>query len=197
VARSISADVAGTSPSSPAQWVDLHGDALFRYALVRVRDASIAEDLVQDTLLAGIGAAQEFEQASSERTWLIGIMRHKVMDHFRVLTRERRIWVDGHALEQETASEFDGQGYWCATVGSWQSPERSLEESEFWSIFADCVGQLPEALRAPFALRELDGIDTGELAATFGTTRNNIWVMLSRARQRLRHCLQVRWFAEE
>lgn len=181
----------------PANWVDTHGDVLFRYAVVRVKDSAAAEDLVQETLLAGIGSVQAFEQTSSERTWLLGILRHKIMDHFRTVTRDRRLWVDRSVFEEETAAEFDSQGHWSATIGSWQSPERSFEDGEFWDIFADCVGQLPEALRAPFALRELDGVDTEELAVAFGTTRNNIWVMLSRARQRLRHCLQARWFGEE
>ncbi len=75
----------------PATWLDRHGDALYAYALMRVRDASVAEDLVQDTLLAAIRSVDRFKGESSERTWLIGILKHKVLDHWRRAGRERRL----------------------------------------------------------------------------------------------------------
>lgn len=181
------------STVEPADWLSVHGDVLFHYALARVRHEATAEDLVQDTLLAAIGSKHSFRGASSERTWLIGIMRHKILDHFRGLAREQKLWAD---LPNEGAidADFDEQGRWTATVGAWQSPETSLEQSEFWTVLFDCAGRLPEPLQAPFALRELDGIETDELAAIFRTTRNNVWVMLSRARQQLRKCLEINWF---
>lgn len=180
-------------PGNAAEWVQSHGDVLFHYALARVQDKATAEDLVQDTFLAAMSSVGSFRGASSERTWMIGIMRHKILDHFRALGRERELWVDPPP-EGDAEAEFDEQGRWAARIGSWQSPEQSLEQSEFWQVFVDCAGRLPETLRGPFALRELDGIETDELAAIFRTTRSNIWVMLSRARQRLRRCLEINWF---
>ena len=82
-----------TSPSrGPAQmnpecWLDKHGDCLFRYALVRVRKREVAEDLVQETLLAAMRGREKFGGRSSERSWLCGILKHKVSDHFRKLVQ--------------------------------------------------------------------------------------------------------------
>src|SRR5262245_48628437 len=81
-----------TNPDSkplldPTYWLEHHGDYLYRYALTRVRERSVAEDLLQETLLAAMGGFQEHEGRSSERTWLVGIMRHKIVDHFRRLAR--------------------------------------------------------------------------------------------------------------
>src|ERR1051325_2552569 len=71
----------------PSKWLDSHGDYLYRYALVRVRDAGVAEDLLHETLLAAVGAHKGHAGRSSERTWLVGIMKHKVIDYFRRVTR--------------------------------------------------------------------------------------------------------------
>jgi RNA polymerase sigma-70 factor (ECF subfamily) len=194
--RSVDADTGQASEDStvgPDEWLSVHGDVLFHYALARVRHEETAEDLVQDTLLAAISSRHAFRGASSERTWLIGIMRHKILDYFRGLAREQKLWADP-PNEGAIDADFDEEGRWAASVGAWQSPEKSLEQREFWTVFVDCAGRLPEALRAPFALRELDGINTDELAAILRTTRNNVWVMLSRARQQLRKCLEINWF---
>lgn len=180
----------------PAAWVDKHGDALYRYALVRVRDQSTAEDLVQDALLTACSTTASFKGQSSERTWLIGILRHKVLDHFRRVARERSM--SDMLDQQQTArfQEFDGEDNWIHPVSHWDHPERSLEKAEFWVVFEECVGRLPERLRTPFALRELEGLNSEALADVLNTTRNNLWVMLSRARQQLRRCLEARWFRE-
>jgi RNA polymerase sigma-70 factor, ECF subfamily len=177
----------------PAEWVDRHGDILFRYAIVRVRDEAAAEDLVQETLLAAMNGARSFRRQSTERTWLIGILRHKVLDHFRRLARERQLWSDAADIV-DTGSEFDERGRWSAEVVEWQSPERSLERVEFWQVFDDCVSRLPDKLKTPFALRELDGVESEVLADVLKVSKNNLWVMLSRARKQLRSCLEHRWF---
>lgn len=189
------AKAVGTDEGGPDEWVDRHGDALFRYALSRVRDAGAAEDLVQETLLAAVRASEDFKHRSSERTWLIGILRHKVLDHFRHAAREKKVLV--RRLEASVEEdEFDAEGGWKVEVAEWNTPEESLEKAEFWRAIETCVDDLPENLKAPFVLREFDGVDCDGLAEDLGVTKNNLWVMLSRARQKLRHCLQHRWFAQ-
>ncbi len=183
--------------TSPADWVDRHGDALFGYALARVRNRAAAEDLVQETLLAAVKSAAAFRGGSSERTWLVGILRHKLLDYYRALGRERALW-DQEAFEEEpSGGPFDERGRWRHPPAPWPSPEAALERREFWKIFDACTDRLPDSLRGPFLLRELEGLDTKALAATLETTPNNVWVMLSRARQRLRRCLEVNWFGKE
>jgi len=179
----------------PATWLDHHGNALYAYALMRVRDASVAEDLVQDTLLAAIRSVARFKGESSERTWLIGILKHKVLDHLRRAGRERRLDEGMVPTEGEEAQHFDDQGQWRVEVAEWSDPERSLEREEFWQTLQDCVGKLPDRLAILFTLRELDGMETDKLMETLNiSSHNNVWVMLSRVRQRLRKCLETHWF---
>jgi len=178
-------------------WLDEHGDVLFRYALVRVRDSSVAEDLLQETLLAAMTTADSFQGASSERTWLIGILRHKLLDFFRRTAREREFEKDWASAPDAGRQEFDEQGQWKVALGEWGSPEKSLAKAEFWRVFNSCIDALPEQLRTPFALRELEGLDTDAVIRTLDiSSKNNLWVMLSRARQKIRSCLQAQWFEE-
>ncbi len=178
----------------PATWLDQHGNALYAYALMRVRETSVAEDLVQDTLLAAIMSVDRFKGESSERTWLIGILKHKVLDHLRQLGRVRRLDESMMPIEGEEAQHFDDRGRWRVETAEWSNPERSLEREEFWQTLQDCIGKLPDRLAILFTLRELDGMETDALMETLNISRhNNVWVMLSRARQRMRQCLETNW----
>ncbi len=97
--------------------------------------------------------------------------------------------------DAEEAGYFDERGQWRVEVAEWSDPERSLEREEFWQTLQDCVGKLPDRLAILFTLRELDGMETDALMETLNIlSRNNVWVMLSRARQRLRQCLETNWF---
>lgn len=186
-----------SSELDPATWLDQHGDVLYRYAVARVRDEATAEDLVQETLLAAIGAAESFKAGSTERTWLIGILRHKLLDFFRRAARERELQRDWSTSRGDEGQDFDERGNWNVTVSEWGSPEKSLEQTEFWQTFNGCLDALPEQLRTPFALRELEGLGTDALIKTLDiSSKNNLWVMLSRARHRIRSCLQASWFEE-
>ena len=179
---------------NPDNWLEQYGDIMFRYAVARVRDKPVAEDLVQEALLAAIGAADRFKGDSTEQTWLIGILRHKVLDHLRRLSRERHTQLDW-ADSSNAPAAFDEQGQWTVPVAEWATPEKSQAQAEFWQVFNGCLDNLPEQLRTPFTLRELDGLDTDVLVETLNiSTKNNLWVMLSRARQRIRQCLQTKWF---
>jgi len=181
----------------PDTWLERHGDILFRYAVARVQDPMVAEDLVQETLLAAISAADTFKSDSTEQTWLIGILKHKVLDYLRKTSRERRLeaaWAEG---DIEINDNFDQHGHWRAEIDAWAAPEHSLANAEFWQVFDGCLGKLPEQLRTLFALRELDGMDSDVLIETMNiSSKNNLWVMLSRARQHLRQCLQTKWFTD-
>lgn len=181
------------TPPDPVSWLDNHGDALFGYAYSRVRDRSVAEDLVQETLLAALHGLDDYAHTSSERTWLTGILRHKLLDHFRRVTRDQALWSEDTPVD-ESDGEFDDKGRWRAPPAAWSAPESSLDREQFWRTFDGCVDNLPEKLRTPFLLRELDGLETSDLTHLLRVTRNNLWVMLSRARNHLRRCLQRQWF---
>ena len=182
-------------PLNPAGWVDEHGDALYRFALLRVKDQHVAEDLVQETFLSALQSADRFKGKSSIRTWLVGILKHKTIDYFRKNTREVSA-SDLNMWEEEDDQEyFDKGGHWKKGPQEWNtSPEQLVENQEFWSTFQNCLGNLPEAHRRAFALRELDGIDSEEICKILSITSTNLWVMLHRARSRLRKCLDIHWF---
>ncbi len=178
----------------PVNWLDEHGDALYAYALMRVREPSQAEDLVQETLLAAFKAVENYRGESTERTWLIGILKHKVLDHFRRMGREETL-SEEYEASMEKAPLFNETGQWTIRPRNWEEPERSLEQEQFWNTMNNCVENLPVKLRTLYILREFDGIETDTLLDTLNiSSKNNLWVMLSRARLQLRHCLETNWF---
>ena len=182
----------------PTTWVDAHGDVLYRYALLRVKDTHVAEDLVQETFISALEGLAAFKGGSSVRTWLVGILKHKILDYFRRSTREI-VSSDLTALEGETEDEtFNRLEQWRHAPSSWKdSPDKLLENKEFWKVFVHCLDGLPESFRRAFALRELDGLGTEETRKILGVTSTNLWVMLHRARAKLRNCLDDNWFCQK
>lgn len=179
----------------PTNWVDEHGDALFRFAMLRVKDTNVAEDLVQETFLSALKGIERFKGGSSLRTWLVGILKHKIIDHFRK-NRSEMSATDLTALENETPEErLERAQSSGASAGDWiGTPDNLLENKEFWSVFRTCLEGLPETHRRAFALREFDGVKGDEICKILGITSTNLWVILHRARRKLRGCLQANWF---
>jgi RNA polymerase sigma factor (sigma-70 family) len=128
-------DRIGENPAAdPESWVDRHGDCLYRYALLRLLSPDRAADIVQETFMEALNARSSFAARSSERTWLIGILRHKIIDHFRKSGREQAV-VNGVALEAVDESAFDRRGHWKAGPSSWRGdPLRDIETREFWRL---------------------------------------------------------------
>lgn len=177
----------------PAAWVDRHGDVLYRFALARLRNAELAENCVQETFLAALAARDTFSGRSSERTWLVGILKRKVYDHYRTTAREAPA-EDPDAELGPVPDLFDDRGRWKVGPAEWGSPDGDLEKAEFRAVLAACMEALPGRLRESFTMREMDGLDAGELCKVLGVTETNLWVMLHRARTRLRQCLEANWF---
>lgn len=184
----------------PAAWLDEHGDSLFRYAMTRLRDRALAEDFVQETLLAALQSHDRFDGRSSERTWLVGILKHKIADHFRRTSRERP--VAGDEIESVAGDEYFAEsgkwaGHWKAEFApvEWTAtPETELEHAEFWKVVDGCLSPLPERMARAFTLREIDGLSTEEICEILQVSTSNLWVLLHRARLRLRRCIEVNWF---
>jgi RNA polymerase sigma-70 factor (ECF subfamily) len=180
----------------PAKWVDEHGDALFRFALLRVKDTHVAEDLVQETLFSALKGIERFKGGSSLRTWLVGILKHKIIDHFR-RNRPEVLISDLSLMENETEEERLERGAKRDEgFSEWKdSPFKLLENKEFWVIFQGCLNGLPENHRRAFAMREIDGIKGDEICKILDITSTNLWVILHRARGKLRSCLDANWFS--
>jgi RNA polymerase sigma-70 factor (ECF subfamily) len=180
----------------PANWLDKHGDYLYRCALRRLREPQVAEDLVQETFLAAFQARERFAHASSERTWLVGILKHKIIDHLRKKHREQPLSNFG-PTDSVLDDWFDSRGHWKKSVKPAPSPGAAFERQEFWNVLSGCLGKLPEHLAHAFVLREMDEQNTGEICKALDITPTNLWVMLHRARLRLWRCLEIRWFGGE
>ena len=180
----------------PSTWVDDHGDALFRYAILRVKDAGVAEDLVQETFLSALKGIDRFKGGSALRTWLVGILKHKIIDHFR-RNKPEVLTSDLSSLENETDEErLQRERAKSEGLTEWRdSPSNLLEDKEFWDVFLSCLDNLPENHRRAFALREIDGVKGEEICKILGITSTNLWVILHRARGKLRSCLQANWFS--
>lgn len=184
----------------PTGWLDAHGNYLYRYALMRVRDAAVAEDLLQETLLSAVGSCQSNAGRSSERTWLVGIMKHKVVDYFRRTARTAQFQLP--VEDDEECDWFDNSGAWRGHWREDQAPiswhldaAQVLESREFWEAFDRCLSQLPQQMSIAFTLREIDGLSSTEICEILSITPNNLWVMLHRSRAKLRHLLETEWFS--
>ena len=182
------------SVSSPEAWVDAHGDVLYRYALSRLQNPTAAEDVVQETFLAAMKSRDRFGSGSSERTWLIGILKHKVVDFIRKESRERP-YEDLDAPDATEEQFFDKKGHWRVGLADWQvNPRKVLEQKEFMDVLKECLVHLPDRLGRIFTLREMDNTGSEEICKLFDISSTNLWVMLYRARMKLRTCLQANWF---
>jgi RNA polymerase sigma-70 factor (ECF subfamily) len=181
---------------SPEQWLEAHGDALYRYALVRLRDEHKAEEVVQETLLAALQARAGFAGGASVRTWLIGILKHKIMDQFRREAREVNLGAtSGLEADESDAveSSFRPDGHWRAQMANWGNPDTDLEQRHFWVVLEECLDHMPERLARLFVVREVMEETTEDICRDFGITPTNLWTMLYRARMGLRRCFERRW----
>ncbi len=173
---------------------------LLRFARLQLRDAGAAEDAVQETLLAALTGSHRFESRSSYKTWLISILRNKIVDTIRSQSRE----LSASSLADDDAGDdllddalFDRRGHWQASArpGRWGDPEASFEQQQFWNVFEACLDRLPAKTARVFMMREFLGLETEEICKETGISSSSCWVVLHRARLGLRTCLETNWFA--
>lgn len=178
----------------PSEWVNEHADALFRFAMLRVKDTNVAEDLVQETFLSALKGIDRFKGGSSLRTWLVGILKHKIIDFFRknkpeVLTSDLPSSFDEPDSDtlDRASSRLNPNTVWH------EDPDKLFNNKEFWGVFQGCLDSLPENHRRAFSLRELDGVTGEEICKILDITSTNLWVILHRARNKLRGCIDANW----
>lgn len=179
----------------PERWVEEYGDALYRYALGRIRNPAVAEDLVQETFLAALKGQDGFSGKSAVQTWLIGILRHKMLDRIRKESRMQ----GSEDMEQTLAAvedeRFDASGRWRTGPPDWETdPHAVLERKEFRSVLESCIGKMPPPWQRVFVLREMEDLEADFICKQLEISSSNLWVILHRARTRLRDCLSVHWF---
>jgi RNA polymerase sigma-70 factor (ECF subfamily) len=167
---------------------------LLRFARSQLRNDAWAEDAVSDTLVAALERPQSFAGQSQLKTWLVGILKHKVIDQLRRHSREATVLVsdDGEDIDD---SLFDESGHWRELPQEWGDPESSFSQRQFFEVLEMCVDHLPPTQGRVFMMREWLELETDEICKELAITSTNLWVLLHRARLRLRECLQARWFS--
>jgi RNA polymerase sigma-70 factor (ECF subfamily) len=192
------------APTADSRFAEIEGHRpyLVRYALSQLRDPVLAEEAVQEALLAALEGIGKFDGRSTLRTWLTSILRFKVIDIQRRQVADRaRVDIDEERLGEEHEAwldeMFDETGHWKSPPQAWNDPEAALEQRRFWEAFEKCLGGLPETAGRVFFKREVLGEDTPAICSSEGITSSNCWVILHRARIALRMCLERNWFGHE
>ncbi len=176
----------------PNKWIDLYSDYLFNYTISRVSDREKAQDLVQDTFLAGLKSMKNFKGEASERTWLISILKRKIIDHYRKINSKKgkaevRINYkdsesEGDWLEERVADPFD------------KTAEDTLQNNELGEAIHNCLEKLPKKQADVFKMKTILGYETEVICNELNITASNLWVIIHRARTAMADCLKENWF---
>ncbi len=176
-----------------SMWVDRYGDIMYRYTLLRVKNVDFAEEIVQNTFLAAIQAQANYAGRSAEKSWLFGILKHKIMDHFR--SQKRFQSFNQSDSDDSSVDDYDDSGHWKIFPKDWGlDPEKAAENTELAHRLEECMSGLSEKFRQIFIMKEMDGIDSTQICNEFDIKPTNLWVILHRARNQLKLCLEAHWF---
>ena len=168
---------------------------LLRYALLQLRDRDSAEDVVQETMLAALEGRARFAGKSSAKTWLTGILKHKIIDLIRRRAREQPLASDDESEADAVDAIFQRDGHWQHPPSDWGSPSRALEDKRFREAFELCARIMPQRNARVFMMREVLEMSTEEICKELDITPTNLWVILHRARLALRECIEIKWGA--
>lgn len=178
---------------NPNNWISEYSDYLFNYTISRVNDREMAQDLVSETFLAGLKSMSNFKGEASERTWLISILKRKIIDYYRKInsnkgkaevrmTYNSDSEAEGDWLEERVADPFD------------KTAEDKLENSELGNAIHECLGKLPQKQADVFKMKTILGYDTETICNDLNITASNLWVIIHRARTALADCMEKNWF---
>jgi RNA polymerase sigma-70 factor (ECF subfamily) len=173
----------------PEEWVERYADALYRYALRRLRHSHEAEEAVQDTLLTAFKARKQFQGKSLPLTWLIGILRRKILDRLRAAARQA---ADTDPADLDAL--FTDAGHWRKAPKKWGDPAAFAERAEFWRVVRGCLARLPARMGEAFTLRTIEEYRADDVCRELAISPANLWVLLHRARLFLVRCLETHWF---
>lgn len=178
---------------NPDNWIDNYADYLFNYAVVRVNNSDLAKDLVQETFFAGLKSAKNFEGKSTERTWLVSILKRKIIDYYRKINSKK-----GQAEVRMSFYESgENEGNWIEerVPQRWgNDAAKSIESEELQKTIDDCIENLPDKYAMVFRMKTIQEFETEEICKELDITPSNLWVIIHRARTQLRGCMEENWF---
>ena len=182
---------------NPEMWVSKYADSLFSYAMKRVNNEEVAQDLVQETFLGGLKSRHNFDGNSTEKTWLIAILKFKIIDHYRSKNKQQTSKInqsDGEELDHYFFD--DNTGHFKpehSIIGNFEQADEQLEKKEFYKVLEDCLKKLPTKLSSVFHLKMLLEEKTEVICQTLNISDTNYWVILHRAKVQLRSCMSNNW----
>ncbi|NQU51777.1 MAG: sigma-70 family RNA polymerase sigma factor [Bacteroidetes bacterium] len=184
----------------PNIWVDEFSDEFFRFAMYRVKNREVAEDLVQETFLSALKSLKNFRRDCPEKSWLYNILRNKIIDHFRKKTNQE-IKQSSTAVETDDDAFFGqffrkGGQQWDndAAPENWDiAADKIMEREEFMQFLMLCISLLPETWAKVFSLKNIEDFSTNEICKELDITPSNLWTIIHRAKLQLRGCLEKRW----
>ncbi len=176
---------------NPDNWIDNYSDYLFNYTISRVNDREMAKDLVQDTFFAALKSMKNFKGDANERTWLIAILKRKIIDHYRKINSKK-----GQAEVRMSYNSDEAEGDWLEERVSDpfdKTAEDKLENEELGDAIYNCLGKLPEKQANVFKMKTIEGLDTETICNELNITASNLWVIIHRARNAMAECLEENW----
>lgn len=177
---------------NPNKWIDLYSDYLYNYTITRVNDKDIAQDLVQDTFLAGLKSMKNFKGEASERTWLISILKRKIIDYYRKINSKK-----GKAEVRINYNDAESEGDWLEERVADpydKTAEDTLQNTELAEAIHGCLDKLPQKQADVFKMKTIQGFETEVICNELNITASNLWVIIHRARTALALCLKENWF---
>ena len=181
-----------TNQIDPNKWVDRYSDYLFNFTIVRVNDREVAHDLISETFLAGLKSMKNFKGEATERTWLISILKRKIIDYYRKINSRK-----GRAEVKINYSDESNEGDWLEEMAPDRfdkTAEDNMENEELGLAILDCMEGLTEKQARIFKMKTIEGFETEAICNEFNITPSNLWVIIHRARTTLAECLEKNWF---
>jgi RNA polymerase sigma-70 factor (TIGR02943 family) len=181
---------------NPELWVENYANSLFSFSMKRVNDEEVAQDLVQETFLGALKSKNNFDGKSSEKTWLIAILKYKIIDYYRLKSKKQISPLLQSEGEEIDEFNFDDRGHWKIkpeAVSDIEKADETLERKEFYNILENCLKKLPFKLATVFRLKMLLEEETEVICQTLNITDANYWVILHRAKVQLRGCMANNW----
>lgn len=175
----------------PNQWIELYSDYLFNYTISRVNDREIAKDIIQDTFFAGLKSMKNFKGEASERTWLISILKRKIVDYYRRINSKK-----GQAEIRMQYNTDENEGDWLEERIPDENDlnaEERIENSELGDALYNCLDQLTEKQATVFKMKTILNYDTETICNELNITASNLWVIIHRARIAMAECMEKNW----
>ncbi|MBA2613213.1 MAG: sigma-70 family RNA polymerase sigma factor [Bacteroidetes bacterium] len=182
----------------PTKWVELYADYLYKFAYYRVNNDELAQDLVQDCFLAALKASETYKGQASEKTWLVSILKNKIIDHYKKASTRNESPLQLPSYDAPSYDHFfdkNTNGHWRSSSKpkDWEATENNFDTKEFYKVLEGCLQELPEKWKAVLTMSLLDDADSKLVCKEFDLSSSNFWVIIHRAKLQLRACLEKNW----